>query len=239
MIDAVPILQLLLGLFSDDLLEVADHGREWMWSGHRAKQIVRVFDIGDPIAQCLIDRVLKNAIAQSDFDHFGSKHPHAGHIQRLTTGIDLPHVDTAFQAEHRTYRGGCHAMLAGTGLGDDAGLAHALDQQRLAERIVDLMRTSVVEILALEEHSRRDAGLLLKQFGEARSLCQWAFPADVALLQRHELLVEFRVGLGFLVYTFKLIQRGNQRFRHVSAAELTPVWTLMLAQWSGFACFHL
>ena len=171
--------RLFLASFSDDLLEVADHGREWMWSGHRAKQIVRVLVAGDPIAQCLIDRVLKNAIAQSDFDHFGSKHPHAGHIQRLTTGIDLPHVDTAFQAEHGAYRGGCRAMLAGTGLGDDAGLAHALDQQRLTERIVVACAPVWLEFLALEEHSRRNAGLLLKQFGEARSLCQWAFPADV------------------------------------------------------------
>ncbi len=36
-------------------------------------------------------------------------------------------------------------MLAGAGLGDDAGLAHALDEQCLAERVVDLVRAGVVE----------------------------------------------------------------------------------------------
>jgi hypothetical protein len=41
-------------------------------------------------------------------------------------------------------------VLAGAGLGDDARLAHALGEQRLAERVVDLVRAGVVEVLALE-----------------------------------------------------------------------------------------
>jgi hypothetical protein len=42
------------------------------------------------------------------------------------------------------------AVLARAGLGDDAGLAHALGQQDLAEAVVDLVRAGVVQVLALE-----------------------------------------------------------------------------------------
>ncbi len=41
-------------------------------------------------------------------------------------------------------------MLAGAGLGDDAMLAQAQGEQGLAERVVDLVRAGMVEILALE-----------------------------------------------------------------------------------------
>jgi hypothetical protein len=41
-------------------------------------------------------------------------------------------------------------VLAGAGLGDDAGLAHALGQQDLAEAVVDLVRAGVVQLVALE-----------------------------------------------------------------------------------------
>ena len=41
-------------------------------------------------------------------------------------------------------------MLAGAGLGDDAGLAHALGQHRLTDRVVDLVGAGVVEVFAFE-----------------------------------------------------------------------------------------
>jgi hypothetical protein len=45
-------------------------------------------------------------------------------------------------------------MLAGTGFRDDAGLAHAPRQQRLADGVVDLVRAGVVQVLALEQDLR-------------------------------------------------------------------------------------
>jgi len=41
-------------------------------------------------------------------------------------------------------------MLPGAGLGDDPPLAHALGEQHLAQRVVELVRARVVEILALQ-----------------------------------------------------------------------------------------
>ncbi len=41
-----------------------------------------------------------------------------------------------------------------TGLGDDARLTHALGQQNLAHGVVDLVRTGVVQVFALEINLR-------------------------------------------------------------------------------------
>ena len=171
-IDTIPILKLLLSFLADDLLEVAHHCRERMWTCDRAKQVVRVFDVGDPVSQSLIDGVLENAISQSDFHHLGTEHAHASDVKRLTTRIDLTHVDAAFQAEHGAHRSGGHAMLSRAGFSDDTGLPHALDQQSLPKRIVDLVRAGMVEILTLEEHTRVETGFFFETLGETRSVSQ-------------------------------------------------------------------
>ena len=57
--------------------------------------------------------------------------------------------------QRRGGRGG-DAVLAGAGLGDEALLAHALGQQRLAEHVVDLVRPGVVEVLALEQQPQTE-----------------------------------------------------------------------------------
>ena len=43
-------------------------------------------------------------------------------------------------------------MLSRAGLGDDAGLAHPPRQQHLSQRVVELVRPGVEQILALEPH---------------------------------------------------------------------------------------
>jgi hypothetical protein len=45
-------------------------------------------------------------------------------------------------------------VLAGAGLGDDAGLAHAPGQQGLADGVVYLVGAGVVQIFALEKYLR-------------------------------------------------------------------------------------
>ncbi len=41
-------------------------------------------------------------------------------------------------------------MLAGTGLGNHAGLAHAFDQQSLSHDVIGLVSPGMVEVLALD-----------------------------------------------------------------------------------------
>ena len=120
------------GLDADDPVEVADHGREGVRPGDRAEQVVRAVDVGDPVAERLVDGVLQRAAAGLHGDDLGAEHAHPGHVEGLALGVDLAHVDGALEAEQRAGGGGGDAVLAGAGLGDDAGLAHALGEQRLA-----------------------------------------------------------------------------------------------------------
>ena len=170
MIDAVPLCQLLLRLLTYDLLKVTHHLRERMGTCDGTKQIVGVFDVGDPITQRLVDGVLENTVTKCHFDHLGAQHAHAGHVERLSPCVDLSHVDAALETEHRTHGGRGNAVLSCSGLRDHAGLAHALDEQCLPDRIIDLMGTGMVEVLTLEEHSGVESGAFLDAFGESRRL---------------------------------------------------------------------
>ena len=67
----------------------------------------------------------------------------------LSVAVLLSHENDAFHAHERRGGGGGYAVLTGTGLGNQAGLAHFLGEQSLSEHVVDLVRAGVVQILAL------------------------------------------------------------------------------------------
>ena len=75
---------------------------------------------------------------------------HPLHVRALAPHVLGAHVDDALEPEQRARGRGRDAVLAGAGLGDDARLAHALGEQALAERVVDLVRAGVQQVLALE-----------------------------------------------------------------------------------------
>ena len=156
--------------------------REGVRAGDGAEQVVRAVDVGDPVAERLVDGVLQGAAAGLHGDDLGAEHPHPGDVERLALGVDLAHVDGAFEAEQRAGGGGGDAVLAGAGLGDDAGLAHAPGEQGLAQHVVDLVRAGVVEVLALEE----DPGAA-RVLGEPGHLGERAGPAGVVDQQVVEL----------------------------------------------------
>jgi len=68
----------------------------------------------------------------------------------LATHVLGAHVDDALETEQRARGRRRDAVLTRSGLGDDAMLPHPLREERLAERVVDLVRACVCEILALE-----------------------------------------------------------------------------------------
>ena len=127
-------------------------------------------------------------------------------------------------------------MLAGPGLGDDPGLAEPPGQERLAERVVDLVRAGVGEVLALQvEAQARDRAA----YGVARPTAAWR----AARLVRHrvgqaigtierrrtpgepceevaELGPEDRVLAERVVRGLEPLERGHQRLGHVAATEV-------------------
>ena len=142
--------QNLARFVSDHAMEVAHHGRIGMRAERRAQQIVRGRDVGDPIAHGLADGVFQRAAAVGHGDHVRAQQPHAEDVEALPAHVFFAHVDRAVEAEQRADGGGRDAVLPRAGFGDDALLAHAPREQRLAETVIDLVRAGVQQVFALD-----------------------------------------------------------------------------------------
>ena len=138
-------------LAADHGLELAHHQRIGMRTERRAKQVVRVADIGDPVAHRFVDRILQRLAAGIDLTDRRAEQLHADDVQRLATHVLGAHVDMALEAEQRARGRRGDTVLTCAGFGDDALLAHSLREQRLTERVVDLVRAGVRQVLALEQ----------------------------------------------------------------------------------------
>ena len=68
----------------------------------------------------------------------------------LTLHICSTHKDFALHIHQGTDGGCCHTMLTGSCLGDNTGLAHLLCHQNLADGIVDLVCSRMVQVLTLQ-----------------------------------------------------------------------------------------
>ena len=147
---ALGLLQLRARLVADHRLEVAHHRRIGVRPGDRADHVERVVDMGDPVAQRLVHRVLQGRGARMHRHDLGAEQLHAEDVGLLPLDVGRAHIDDAGQVEERAGGRGRDAVLAGAGLGDDAALAHAPRQQDLAQHVVDLVRAGVVELVALQ-----------------------------------------------------------------------------------------
>ena len=81
-------------------------------------------------------------------------------------------------------------------------------EQRLAERVVDLVRAGVRQIFALEEDPRAADAV-----GEARRFVDRRRPSDVVLQQPIELRLERRIVARREVGALELLDRRDERFR--------------------------
>jgi hypothetical protein len=198
---------------ADDGVEIAHHHRIRMRTGHGADDVERVGDVGDPVAHRFVQRILQRLRAGGHRHHLGTEQLHAIDVDLLALDIDRAHVDHALQAEARRHRGAGHAVLAGAGLGDDARLAHALGDQRLADGVVDLVRAGVIEVFALEQDARA-ADVLRQTLG----VIDRAGPADVVLQVAIELGDEFRIFAQAQVGLGQFGQRRHQGLGDVAAA---------------------
>ena len=208
-------------LVSDNALEVPHHLRIGRGARGGADDVEGVVDIGDPVAKRLVERVLQGARAAFDRPHLGAQQAHAEDVGRLPVDIDGPHIDRAGQVEPRADSRRRHAMLPRSGFRDDPGLAHPPGEKDLAEAIVDLVRTGVVQLVALEVDPRA-AQMRGQPFGEIER----ARPAGIVLVEPAHLLVERRVVLRLLIGGADLADERHQRLGHIPAAiqaEMAPL----------------
>ena len=195
-----------------------------MRAGDGADEVVGVVHVGDPVAQRLVHRVLQRRGAGGHRLHLGAQQLHAEHVGLLPLDVGGAHVDGAGQAEQRAHGSGGDAVLAGAGLGDDAGLAHAPGQQDLAHAVVRLVAAGVVQLVALEIDLRA-AELPGQPLGEPER----AGPADIMLQVALQLGLECRIGLRRIVSLLHLQDQRHQRLGDEAAAEVAEAAALVRA----------
>src|SRR5581483_4876623 len=110
------------------------------------------------------------------------------------------------------------AVLACARLGDQAGLLEPARQESLPDRVVDLVRTGVEQIFALEIYPRaaEPAGEVSREVERRRTPCVLAQPA-------RELATKRRGAAETEVRPLEIDERRHQRFRDVAPAVLAEV----------------
>lgn len=201
------------GFPADDRLKMADHQGVGMGPHRRPKQVKAVGVPGE-IHECLVHRFFQRAVPGRGGDDLGPEQLHAEDVERLALHIQFAHKNQTFQSHERRGGGGGHSVLPGPGFGDDLLLPEAFRQQDLAQGVVDLVGSGVVQVFPLEV-DLGSAHLVRQSLGEIQGIG----PARIVLVIGLELGVEFRVvfvtgkGVGHLV------QRLLKRRRHKTPSE--------------------
>ena len=113
-------------------------------------------------------------------------------------------------------------MLAGPGFRDDARLAHAPREQRLADRVVDLVRAGVVQVLALQVDLRA-----AQHLAPAARVIHRARPADEVGQLALEFGDELRIRAVAVVGRAQLAERMHQGFGDEDATVRAEVAALV------------
>jgi len=184
-----------------------------MRAEYRAEKIMSRAHVSDPIAHGFVNGILESAAAGIHADNLRAQHAHARHVERLPRHVFRAHVNDAFQAEMRGHGSGSDAVLPRTRFRDDAWLAHFHGEQTLANRVVDLVRASVQQILALEIDARAT-----KFFREPRSKLQRRRAAGEILQEILEVSLKRWIRLRRFIGALQLEQRHHQCFGNVAAA---------------------
>src|SRR5579883_28822 len=197
---------------ADDAVKIANHHGVGVRAERGAEQVMRAVDVGDPIAHSFADGILEGAAAGSDADNFRAQHAHAEDVQALAAHVFLAHVDDALESEKRADGGGGDAVLSRAGFGDDALLAHAAGEQRLAQAVVDLVGAGVEQVFALDVDCRAT-----RHLGEAFGVIERRGAAGVVGEQVLQFGLKFRILARGEVGLLEFFERGHQDLGNVAA----------------------
>ena len=207
---ALGLEHLSAGLTADHGLQLANDRRVGRRADAGTDQIVGRLDVRDPVADRFARRLLERLRAELDRPHLRAEETHPLDVRRLPAHVLGAHVDDALEPEPRAHGRGRDAVLARARLGDDPVLAQAAREDCLAERVVQLVRAGVEEVLALEVEP------LLR--GEPLGAGQRSRAAGVVASELVQLGGVALVGERLLPGRRQLVERGDQRLRDVAAA---------------------
>ncbi len=216
------------GLVADHPLQVPHQGRVRVGSHRAAQDIVGGRHVRDPVAHRVVHRVLQGRGPGRHRAHFGAERAHPQDVGALAVDVHGAHEDDAGQAEEGAGRGRGHAVLAGAGLGDHARLAQAPRQERLPERVVDLVRAGVGQVLALQVDAKpgrqrcspgQDPGALDDLGREPVGAVEGRRTSRIRREETAQLGPEDRIVAEARVGILELAERGHERLGDVAAAE--------------------
>mmetsp|Transcript_9355 Transcript_9355/g.20199 ORF Transcript_9355/g.20199 Transcript_9355/m.20199 type:complete len:541 (+) Transcript_9355:716-2338(+) len=227
---------LLTHFFAHDTLEIAHNRGEWVGPNSRSNQVVRVSNIGNPIAHGFVDSILQCGLSVVHWDYLCSQCVHSENIQLLAFTIHGTHVDNALQSHLSTNGGGGNSVLTRTSFGNNTGLSNAFGQQSLSNGVVDFVRTSVCQILAFEPNSGAT-----REFGQTVSSVQRCGPANKIPTVFVKLGQEVRIILNLVILLFNFFKRNRQSLRDVLPSEVSKfarflVFTPLRRDLSKFCC---
>ena len=214
---------------ADDALEIANKFGIWVWARGSADDVECIVDIGDPVAQPFVHGILQRACTARDRNDFRAQQTHAEHIWLLPFNVLRTHVNKARQAKACANSGRRNAMLASTCFCDDPRFAHTNGKQNLANAVVDLVRTSVVQFVALEPDLRAFARwrVLAHFIGQALGIIKRRGATDIMFKQIVKLRSKSRVLFCGAVFAFKVEHERHKRFGHIAPAELAKMATFV------------
>ena len=208
-------------LAADHRLELTHELRVRGRAHARADHVVRRLDVRDPVADRRARRLLQRPRAGFDRFHGGAEELHPLHVGRLAAHVLRPHVHDALEPEARARRGGRDAVLSRARLRDDPSLAEAQRKDDLAQRVVDLVRPRVVQVLPLQVQPL--------PWREAAGERDRRGPPDVGAPELIELRQKSRVAPRYFPGGGQLVERRDQRLRDVPTPVLAEGLLVPLA----------
>ena len=220
---AFPFEHLCPGLPSDDALEVAHDFRIRRRSDDGAEEIESL-QVVHPRHERAVHGLLERRLAVVYRDDFRAQRLHPGDVRRLTLDVDSPHVHRALHPHQGRRRRARRAVHSRARLGDETLLSHTLRQQRLSERVVDLVRAGVVQILPLQEKASPAA--LLREVDTLRDRRRPAYVLDE---QRVQLFLKRAVRHRVVEGPLQHCQQLRDPLRHEPSAVLPVIPPLCLS----------
>ena len=185
---------------------------------NRAQHVVSRANVCHPIAHGFVDGIFQCLAAGGYRNHPCAQQFHSKYIQFLAANVFFTHIDIAFQAQKRANRRCSYAMLARSCFRDDSFLGHPAREQALSKAVIDLVRTRVIEILALQVNPGAAPGLR-----QPCSVIQRGRASRVGVEQLIELRMEAGIALRLTVRDFELLQGMHECFGY----ELPTVISVM------------
>ena len=131
-------------------LEISYNSRERVRAHYRAEHVQRVVNSIRPFSHSLVYCILKRHSSRSNGVYLRSEELHPVDVERLSFCVLFSHEYLALKAEQRCCCSRCYAVLSCACFCDNSRLAHLLCEEHLTEYVIYLVRSCMIQILALE-----------------------------------------------------------------------------------------